>query len=439
MEKRKKKHFVDLIKDSAFYKNYLVKSQLTGTFYASIRKNEPAAVPILAKEFNENELYQGLSQSVRIAEDEKNGRFLEAIEDIPMKAKVAEDRAYAFVIDQTRYKYCLTCLGEVESNGQQCNDCKLKLFCSPECRSENKTHKYECKTLYHSIVFGNEIVIKLAIQMVFVALAIYNDNVRELKEDVERIFPSNKNEMCHNKKIPESLRKTDLKEKFRCIMHLESKPYDEQGRQWIDALNVIMQLPEIVRLFPTGDDNNNTVNYRVFLQHLLAYNLGLAMSNCFDAEVSDRPFPVHSCRIYTTISFMNHSCTPNVLQCIIGDKMTCIASSHIAADTQLCIDYRCFSEYIPTVERRKVLEEAWGFECLCDRCKSEEEIEESDIENACELSLNELYKELGKEAPWTIERGAQIIAYQRHIAELFPFKGEKMEEPGEDVSSTSSA
>ena len=79
----------------------------------------------------------------------------------------------------------------------------------------------------------------------------------------------------------------------------------------------------------------------------------------------------------TQASFFNHSCKPNAS--FYTDGLGClvvVATADVAAGTQLCIPYISVATRKDTFKKRqeKLLKE-YLFECRCDRCVKEQELE----------------------------------------------------------------
>lgn len=156
----------------------------------------------------------------------------------------------------------------------------------------------------------------------------------------------------------------------------------------------------------------------MFLQHFLAYNLKIAATNAFKTKVDK---DVLMCRLFDTPSFFNHSCSPNVIHCIEGKRMYCIASRPIKRREHLCIDYIGFSKYIIKTERKQELGSRWDFSCRCVRCNNRDEIEQTRIDYFCGLSIPSIAAILSGADRWTTEVGAQIIAYQKKLEKSFSY------------------
>ena len=81
--------------------------------------------------------------------------------------------------------------------------------------------------------------------------------------------------------------------------------------------------------------------------------------------------------VWPEASFFNHSCRPNVRKSRIGRLWSFYADANVKEDDQLCITYLGGDERdLNVYERRKRLQDQWGFTCGCLRCveESEEEV-----------------------------------------------------------------
>ncbi|XP_055299053.1 SET and MYND domain-containing protein DDB_G0273589-like isoform X2 [Sitodiplosis mosellana] len=405
--------YVDLFDSAEVFNRQLLKWTIRQAFQFKIKKNQRRSVlgQVVSRELEPNQRFVGLAQSVSFHSSADFGRHLIANVEIPFETKVAESRAYAAVIDHTTNGYCVTCLGEIPSReesqdtgvfSQKCTACNIVKYCSDDCVRNNTTHVYECGSAYHAIIFGTEIIMKLAIQLVFKALALHAGNIRRLRNVVARILADmNNNNAVHMATI------RDEAQRFECIMRLTAKRfYPEFHRQVYETYATIMQIPSIAERFEGQSDKR-------FLQHLIGHFLRIASNNSFENELISN---VYICTLYDTISFFNHSCAPNVTICMEGGTMHCIACREIKANEQLFIDYCEFETETRAVRRRK-LRESWNINCVCERCENSP-ITRAQIDEAKSKNLNQLQTFLRDKNQWTQEIGAYIIAYKNEISKL---------------------
>lgn len=223
------------------------------------KKNMAATLrdPLTGPLQNAHTDFHGLSASIGIHRYERvgRGRYIRAEQHIAFGEKIAECDAYVGVADQTKFGYCVTCTGEMPNRttprprrgdcrdvfrGEKCNTCRELIFCSQQCKNNDTTHEYECETFYDSIVFGDKIIIKCSIQMVFKALSIFQ-SFQRLKDEVNRIITDE-----NFNGVP--TRVFSDEEKFECVLRLQATRYKGLERDCVEAFCLIMQLPRIQQL-----------------------------------------------------------------------------------------------------------------------------------------------------------------------------------------------
>ena len=73
--------------------------------------------------------------------------------------------------------------------------------------------------------------------------------------------------------------------------------------------------------------------------------------------------------MYPSASYFNHACDSNVEKVRDGRSISFVTSRSIEEGEELCITYG-FTER-DVLERRRNLQEWWGFTCVCPRCLRE--------------------------------------------------------------------
>lgn len=126
---------------------------------------------------------------------------------------------------------------------------------------------------------------------------------------------------------------------------------------------------EIINQF--GNARPFFVNHEIFLQHLIAHFLMVIKENAFDItrqNDSNDVGKVQRLLLFDTVSFLNHSCCPNVINIIYNDEMRLISNQNIQAGHQLSIDYKTFPIDTSKRSRRSQLRKGWNFQCQCKMC-----------------------------------------------------------------------
>ncbi|PVH95834.1 hypothetical protein DM02DRAFT_689255 [Periconia macrospinosa] len=93
----------------------------------------------------------------------------------------------------------------------------------------------------------------------------------------------------------------------------------------------------------------------------------------------------HSCGVWTTASYINHSCMNNVERAFIGDMMIVRATKDLDADTELGFWYK--DPFRSNFAQRQADHEEWGFVCYCSLCEDARATETSTIDKRKELWL----------------------------------------------------
>ncbi|KAF1992805.1 hypothetical protein P154DRAFT_594844 [Amniculicola lignicola CBS 123094] len=81
----------------------------------------------------------------------------------------------------------------------------------------------------------------------------------------------------------------------------------------------------------------------------------------------------HSCGIWTTASYINHSCLNNCHRTFIGDIMIVRATKDLNVNTELRFCYQLPTGKEDIGEHQETLQKGWEFTCTCTLCKSLEE------------------------------------------------------------------
>lgn len=417
--KRDRDHFTRLFQDSNFEDMvYPAKEETTVlTRPQRFEKELP-----FSKTFNAHPIFKGFSNQLNITKTVKNGRCVVTTETIDFHEKVIECEAYVSVVDRTEHKYCLTC-NEVKlrtgNRWLKCDECRMT-YCSEECKTKNQTHKYTCNTMYDAIEFGDKIKIKCAIEMVLKALAIYNEELHQLQKWIYD------NQKTFNKVPVFENNMSDDKFSFSCVMRLQADPYPTLESECIEAYWLIEQLPLVIQKF-------NTPTRKSLLENLLAHNLMILNHNSFHVNLCGT---VKRILLFDTVSFINHSCTPNATQFFINNKIMFFTTRKITQGEHLTFSYvKEFHSHMHTKDRRKILRQKFDFICRCDRCTNyADELSEGKLreERAKWLSVPKKDRKHGHaffnllrdydrtvQPVWTRKLAATIIVYCEWLTDIY--------------------
>lgn len=81
----------------------------------------------------------------------------------------------------------------------------------------------------------------------------------------------------------------------------------------------------------------------------------------------------HSCGVWITASYINHSCLDNCHRSFIGDMMIVRATKDLQANTELKFCYQAPTGKENIKKHQETLQNGWQFTCACALCKSLEE------------------------------------------------------------------
>lgn len=346
--------------------------------------------------------YADFKKKLTVTKTKTFGRCIKAGQSMTVGMITIATRAFAAAVERMdNVLYCLTC-HEIDAKFSSCSKCSKVFYCSSECEKVNLTHAYECGTEFQDI---RNLDAKCAIQIVFEAMATFN-KFTQLKRFVERAIK------CRNK-VPEAC--NDRITRLDCIFKLKPKEFqtkqetaEARDSAWL-SYKLIVNFPQVRQYF--GLDL--MTDGQRFLEHFLAHNISVLSENGFRISLAGKVAQCDRILIYDVLSFLNHSCAPNLLNYVEGNKMTCITSQRIQRSEQLFITYRP----LKTESKRQRQHELsyWNFICQCVRCDFGREINATEIRKAKKLSKKELERKLNELCRWTPQKEAYIEMYKHFL------------------------
>lgn len=340
---------------------------------------------------------------LKITKSRKFGRCIKAAQSIEVGKIVLTAAPFATAVNNRRnVPYCLTCHA-VDVDFISCKNCSVAWFCNLRCRNANRTHQYECGTEFHKIA---NLDAKCAIQIVFEAMSAFN-HFRDLSRFIKKAFENRDG-------VPTA---SDSKaSRLDCIIKLRTGQYKSNAEK-NEVHKIAVYAHEMMKTFPKVRAyfqlQSNKKGERILMQ-LLAHHVPAIVENGFTDQIS-LPTKNHGALdrilLYDILSYVNHSCSPNSINIIDGNLMTCITSQRIQRGEQLFISYRPFER-----ERRKERQHElshWDFVCQCVRCEYYREINQAEYKRANGMSVKEIERKLNRPYDWTPQKGAYIIQYRR--------------------------
>lgn len=237
-------------------------------------------------------------------------------------------------VNSTSFR-CLNCLKSLPPQVKDitdCRSCKSAKFCSENCRvrSWDEFHKFECKDFK---TFTQDDNFMLMIQRtVLKSLKVHGgwENLREvLKENLpsQTIFDFQQNE-----KLGDNGSVDDKTLFLKCWSLQAAQPTPEEERiasSFINDHPVIRQIPE------SEDD-------KICLKDFIVRLIGVCNHNLFTLNWNHRNSSKEhtACGLFPFLSFMNHSCAPNIFRVCFEDKVAFLACRPIHANEQLFMSYQ---------------------------------------------------------------------------------------------------
>lgn len=256
--------------------------------------------------FERNKSHPCFIDALRISQHSPGNpnRFVQSTRPLNVGEKIVVSKPFAWAMpNNITIPYCLTC-GIINVPLSPCRECSRAFFCSLLCQLSNKTHKYECTSVFHSD--NMDVDTKLAIQMVLETFAAFDDDL----DDIFREFYVQVDNGARHR-VP--AKSNNAKSKFICILHLAwgLEPSQDRVRR---AHNILMGLQRINEIC-------DTELKREFLHHVLSLFDSILRCNGLSIE-----YATHSAKaLYDAVSFFNHSCSPNVGTRFKGINMDLVA------------------------------------------------------------------------------------------------------------------
>lgn len=288
-----------------------------------------------------------MAHVLEITESNEFGRHIIAKENIDVGQMIMVAEPFATVVSSLAdiQAYCQTCQ-KTDATFISCEKCKIAIFCSQECRNQNKTHKLECNSDFHAIESQHA---KLAAQMVLVAIntfASVNDLIQFFENVVNGRFDDDM--WCAGYPII----------RYELILKLTPFPHEHDPVRARHAFNCLMTLPKVGSWFDSKEKQQ-------FLMKLIAHHLSILWINAFSDDLG-KNLKAHY--IYDVVSLFNHSCAPNAFFFIHDTHGCCITVRPISKGQQIFINYLGNKATATTVDRKCQIVTNWNFACECERC-----------------------------------------------------------------------
>lgn len=293
----------------------------------------------LEMSFSPNTKFPGLANVLDVRSNSEFGKHVVAKRDIDVSKIVMLEDAFVFgtYADKT-ITICKTC-AKKNMNFIPCPNCTDVMFCDAKCMESNDLHKKVCGSLYNQS--------EQAQVVESILIAVFNfSNVEFLMKFVE--------DAVATRDLDSPACESDSQVKYRLFLKLFSLPQKINSVHDIyDTYKLLMDIPLIENFFHSEDAKR-------FLKHLIWQHLCILKTNRFG--ISTGYGPEYMVTIGICSSLFNHSCVPNTLQLINGNKMIAFIIRPVKKGEQLFIDY--FRGNADASTGQQMLD----FKCECSKC-----------------------------------------------------------------------
>lgn len=261
--------------------------------------------------------------------DDVYGRKIVTTKDLQTGDVVAVEKPFFKSLDKDSASFrCLNCLKSLPKNTVDCRSCKAAKFCSESCRAQSweEFHKFECKDFDN---FSQDDGFMLMIQRtVFKSLKVH-DGWENLHKALKKNLPSqtifdfslNDNGSMEDKTL------------FSACWSLEAAPptIDEKhiASSFVNDHAVIRKIPK------SKEEKRCLKNFILRLIGVFNHNLFTLNWNYRESSSEET-----ACGLFPFVSFMNHSCAPNIFRVCFEGKVAFIACRPIRANEQLFMSYQ---------------------------------------------------------------------------------------------------
>lgn len=298
-------------------------------------KQRSENVPKLGYDIDEN--FPCMAECLDLQNSKEFGRYFLAKRDIPVGKIVLSEESFIGAKKNYESMGCSNCL-QLNMNFIACPQCNAAVFCTNQCMQLNRTHKWECGTLFNTL----DHEIRFQAQAVFVAI--------ETFASVDHLIEFIQNIQKHSDNFPTSLH--DATTKYQFFFQLsKSLPTTEDIFLVFKIYTDLMSIPKIAALFDTHGKQR-------FLKHLVAHHFLVILNNSHGSQSYES--------VGNIFSMFNHSCAPNLLQYFAG-KQHLITIRPVKKGEQLFISY--LGKRKQSMQgRQEKLQSNWNFMCKCKRC-----------------------------------------------------------------------
>ncbi|XP_042864384.1 SET and MYND domain-containing protein 4-like isoform X2 [Penaeus japonicus] len=328
----------------------------------------------------QNEQFPSLSKKLTINEDNSQGRYAIAKENIEPGDALVTEKPYASVLLREEFgSHCQNCFLLTKAP-VPCKKCSSVLFCSVECRNASYFHTIECPIL--DLLVGSGMSINC-----FLALRILTQSpisfFLEMKDKLE------------NEKLKETTEAkdvydpTDFFRLYNLVTHSEQRTPED----WFHRTCMVVFLVKALKKTKYFEDKGTQNNYPLFkdkvdkindveayIGSLLLHFLQVVQFNAHEVSefVTLTPKSLNGAKnetigaaIYPTLALFNHSCHGAQVRYFSGNSVITKAIRHIAKGEIVPENYGQHYASRTKSQRRNALLDRYWFECSCEPCQKD--------------------------------------------------------------------
>lgn len=295
--------------------------------------------------FEPDTSFPWMANSISLQESKKFGVHIKAKRDISVGESLVETKGFVSLKYLSSVKCrCFQC-GKMGRIKFKCEHCIDLYFCSEKCRN-NKDHRDMCNTDFSA---DDCYLVRMVTKILTIALSL--TDIKSLMDFCGAIILHGKN--TKNLRPPYSA--------YAEILRLK-------GKSDPMSLNIANRAIKIIRSKPEFNLPETQEFKRLFTKIALRHATSIGL-NVFSENIElNHGLSTHYV-LHDSLSRFNHSCTPKLHHFFDEDDVVhCVALRPIKKGEQVFINYLVGMKFNCVQDRRKYIEETWGFSCKCEIC-----------------------------------------------------------------------
>lgn len=368
--------------------------------------------------FDPNEKFPCMADVLEVQTNEVFGRHVVASRDIDVGRIVLMEKNFLSLGCAPDRVQCYNCTKD-EANFLACPKCTDVMFCSEECRSQNKVHQKFCGATINRMPRDVRFVAE-SLLLGIVEFSSANEMMTFVEETLNK----------RGKHNPDPI--NGSRAEYGHFLGL--KP----NKRMIDFHHVYKVFTGLLDN-PTVKSMFNTEHSKRFLMHLCAEHWSIIKNNSFNVSVTGSTALQ---KLGIAMSWFNHACAPNLFNRAVADTDFFVTIRPIKKGEQLFISY-FIDRTATTIMCQSLLLHQFDFLCKCDKCEPRCQMEDRKMMRADPkfTFLEMVSKENNKlfvmnqrkvmegcveflqkygHMPWSQEMDLVLELYTDHLFESFP-------------------